>query len=243
MNSPIIQLLVLAAIAVFLILRLRGVLGTREGFEKPPIAAPSTAKRRRTDFEVIDGGPDHDIIDNVPEGSPSADALMDMKRIDNAFHVGEFLGGAKGAYEMILMAFETGDLSSVTPFISEDVFEAFSSVIDEREAKVGTKKKAPAKKKAAPKKDAITVDVIAKRFGEPATHVVAIGGLRVRCGGIVAGGERFPIGGTSTTVACQQDGRNDGFADLGVGAGDKEHALENGQRGTFGGRGISHGVP
>ncbi|MBT7817633.1 MAG: Tim44 domain-containing protein [Polaribacter sp.] len=133
MNSPIIQLLVLAAIAVFLIMRLRGVLGTREGFEKPPIAA-STASRRRDDFEVIEGGPDHDIIDNVPEHGPSANALASMKRVDNSFHVGEFLGGAKGAYEMILMAFENGDLSDVTPFISEDVFEAFSAVIDDREA-------------------------------------------------------------------------------------------------------------
>jgi len=35
MNSPMIQLLVLAAIAVFLILRLKNVLGTRTGFEKP----------------------------------------------------------------------------------------------------------------------------------------------------------------------------------------------------------------
>jgi predicted lipid-binding transport protein (Tim44 family) len=134
MNSPIIQLLVLAAIAVFLILRLRGVLGTREGFEKPPVVAPNPAGRRRGDFEVIEGGPDHDIIDNVPEDSPSAEALAAMKRMDNSFHVGEFLGGAKGAYEMILMAFENGDLSTVTPFISEDVFEAFSSVIDDREA-------------------------------------------------------------------------------------------------------------
>jgi len=56
-----------------------------------------------------------------------------MKRIDNTFHVGEFLGGAKGAYEMILMAFEKGDLSEVVPFMSEDVYEAFQSVIDERE--------------------------------------------------------------------------------------------------------------
>ena len=46
MSSPIIQLLVLAGIAVFLILRLRSVLGTREGFEKPPPArgrAPAAA--------------------------------------------------------------------------------------------------------------------------------------------------------------------------------------------------------
>jgi len=46
-----------------------------------------------------------------------------MKRIDNTFHVGEFLGGAKGAYEMILMAFEKGDLSEVVPFMSEDVYD------------------------------------------------------------------------------------------------------------------------
>ncbi|MGR3838247.1 MAG: Tim44/TimA family putative adaptor protein, partial [Cognatishimia sp.] len=35
MNSPILQLLVLAGIAIFLILRLRNVLGTRDGFEPP----------------------------------------------------------------------------------------------------------------------------------------------------------------------------------------------------------------
>ncbi len=135
MNSPIIQLLVLAAIAVFLILRLRGVLGTRDGFEKPPAAPQIAEKRRRPDFEVIEGGPDMDIVDHVPDSSPTAAALAEMKRVDPSFHVGEFLGGAKGAYEMILMAFESGNLSGVTPFISEDVFEAFSSVIDEREAK------------------------------------------------------------------------------------------------------------
>ena len=60
MNSPIIQLLVLAGIAVFLILRLRSVLGTREGFEKPKVKADAHS-RRRSDFEVIEGGPDLDI--------------------------------------------------------------------------------------------------------------------------------------------------------------------------------------
>ncbi|MES2541458.1 MAG: Tim44 domain-containing protein, partial [Pseudomonadota bacterium] len=35
MNGSLIQLLVLAGIAIFLILKLRSVLGTRDGFEKP----------------------------------------------------------------------------------------------------------------------------------------------------------------------------------------------------------------
>lgn len=131
MNSPIIQLLVLAAIAVFLIMRLRGVLGTREGFEKPQVTQRST--RNGPALEVIDGGPDLDITDHAEEGSETASALTEMKKADNTFHVGEFLNGAKGAYEMILMAFEKGDLSDVVPFISEDVYEAFQSVIDERE--------------------------------------------------------------------------------------------------------------
>lgn len=134
MNAPIIQLLVLAAIAVFLIIRLRGVLGTREGFEKPvaPVAAPT---RRRSDFEVIEGGPDLDITDHVAADSDAATALAQMKRIDPSFNVSEFLSGARGAYEMILMAFERGDLASVVPFISEDVYEAFATVVDDREKK------------------------------------------------------------------------------------------------------------
>ncbi|WP_342069432.1 Tim44/TimA family putative adaptor protein [Yoonia algicola] len=134
MNSPIIQLLVLAGIAVFLILRLRGVLGTREGFEKPPVARPETSSRvGKPEFDVIEGGPDLDITDHVAEDSTSAKALASMKRVDPSFNVSEFLGGARGAYEMILMAFEKGDLDEIVPFISEDVYEAFASVVDERQ--------------------------------------------------------------------------------------------------------------
>lgn len=135
MDSAVIQLLVLAGIAVFLILRLRSVLGTREGFEKPPVVGPapteSTASRKR--FEVIEGGPDSDIFDHVAEDSPAAKALAQMKNADPDFHVGDFLQGARGAYEMILMAFENGDLDSILPFLSRDVFTSFDDVVQLRE--------------------------------------------------------------------------------------------------------------
>lgn len=133
MNSPIIQLLVLAGIAIFLILRLRSVLGTREGFEKPPVALPDNKKRSRNEFEVIEGGPDRDITDNVPTGSDSASALAAMKGADSAFNVGEFLKGARGAYEMILMAFQRGDLAPVKAFVAPEVYDAFAGVIAQRE--------------------------------------------------------------------------------------------------------------
>ncbi|MBV2359403.1 Tim44/TimA family putative adaptor protein [Thalassococcus sp. CAU 1522] len=133
MNSPIIQLLVLAGIAVFLILRLRSVLGTREGFEKPPLSNQTRDSGARRDFEVIEGGPDRDITDHVDEKSPSADALARMKRTDPTFSVSEFLSGARGAYEMILMGFERGDIEELKPFLAEDVYDTFAEVVAARE--------------------------------------------------------------------------------------------------------------
>lgn len=133
MSSSLIQLLVLAGIAVFLILRLRSVLGTREGFEKPPVTGPAKSRSRRPEFDVIEGGPDHDITDHVEDGSTSAKALAAMKMAEPGFAVGSFLEGARGAYEMILMAFEKGDLSEVRGFLSDNVAESFQSVIDARE--------------------------------------------------------------------------------------------------------------
>lgn len=133
MNSPILQLLVLAGIAIFLILRLKSVLGTRDGYEGSPRPRPRTGPAPRRDFEVIEGGPDHDIIDHVPEDSDAASALAEMKRIETDFNVTEFLQGARSAYEMILMAFERGKLDEVMPFMDRDVYEAFAQVVDDRE--------------------------------------------------------------------------------------------------------------
>ena len=84
MNSAVIQLLVLAGVALFLILRLRNVLGSREGFEKPSVTRDSQPGPRsaRPDFEVIEGGPDRDITDHVAEGTASAEALARMKAAD-----------------------------------------------------------------------------------------------------------------------------------------------------------------
>lgn len=132
MNSPLIQLIVLAGIAVFLILRLKSVLGTREGFEKPP--EPSKpARPNRPELEVIEGGPDRDITDYVDEDSDAAKALAKMKKIEPGFSVAEFVQGSRGAYEMIVMGFERGELNEIQPFLAEDVFDAFVSVVAARE--------------------------------------------------------------------------------------------------------------
>lgn len=133
MNSSLIQLLVLAGIAIFLILKLRSVLGTRDGFEKPPVPLDVVRPSVRRDFEVIEGGTDHDIIDHVADGSDAAKALAAMKMAEPGFQVNTFLQGARAAYEMILMAFERGDLESIRPFLEDEIEHAFEQVIRARE--------------------------------------------------------------------------------------------------------------
>ena len=124
----------LAGIAVFLILRLKNVLGTREGFEKPPLPDQTPAQRRGSPaFEVIEGGPDLDITDHVPEDSPSGKALAEMKRLEPSFGVSDFLGGARGAYEMIVIGYERGDLAEIQPFLSEEIYESFVDGVAARE--------------------------------------------------------------------------------------------------------------
>ena len=128
-----LQRLVLAGIAVFLILKLRSVLGTREGFEKPAVPADQVRPRTNRPFEVIEGGPDRDVTDHVAEGSDAARALGAMKQAEPGFSVSEFLTGARGAYEMILMAFERGDLDSIRPFLNDEVEASFAQAINARE--------------------------------------------------------------------------------------------------------------
>ncbi|MGB7244562.1 MAG: Tim44/TimA family putative adaptor protein [Sulfitobacter sp.] len=132
-SSPLIQLLVLAAIAVFLILRLKNVLGTREGFEKPPAIGPAGKPANGRDFEVIQGGPDLDITDHVDADSDAAKALAAMKRLEPSFNVSDFLQGARGAYEMIVVGYEKGDLSDIQPFLAEDIYETFVDGVAARE--------------------------------------------------------------------------------------------------------------
>lgn len=136
MSSAMIQLIVLAGIALFLVLKLRNVLGTRDGFEptqqsKSEDSADEGPYRR--DFEVIEGGIDRDVSDHVDVNSTAGKALVAMKAADPDFDVTEFLGGARGAYEMILMAFEGGNRDVLRQFLSDEVYTGFVGVIDSRE--------------------------------------------------------------------------------------------------------------
>ena len=136
MNSQLINIIILAAVALFLVLRLRNVLGTRDGYEAPVKPAAKTSPKVKRKFDVIDGGgEDLDIADHVDVNSDSGKALAAMKRIEPAFSVGEFAHGARQAYEMILMAFEKGDLDFLQQYLAPDVYESFAGAVNARNEK------------------------------------------------------------------------------------------------------------
>lgn len=132
MSDPMFQLVILGVIALFVILRLRSVLGTRSGFEPTNIPKPTfqkdNAKVRDSDNKV-----DRDIADYVSLDSPSGKALSQMKKAEESFLLTEFIQGAGQAYEMILIAFEEGDRDGLRPFLADDVYDSFEAVITERE--------------------------------------------------------------------------------------------------------------
>lgn len=140
--GPILNLIILAGVAVFLILRLRSVLGTREGFEKPPLISPrrgaidiagdvvpeAALQERAQRLQAVLGDSEREFDDD----SEDANHILAIAERESDFDVGEFLTGAGQAYEMILMAFEGGNLDSVRAFIAPDVFEAFESAVSAR---------------------------------------------------------------------------------------------------------------
>ena len=125
MTTVSIQLLVLAGIAVFLIIKLRSVLGTRDGFE------PTAPAARATGPTVVDGSLDEDISDHAPDEA-SRSALAAMKGVEPSFNVTEFLKGARGAYEMILMAYDKAEIDRIRPFIGPEVEASFDASVADR---------------------------------------------------------------------------------------------------------------
>jgi predicted lipid-binding transport protein (Tim44 family) len=130
-----LQIFILAAVAIFLFWRLRAVLGSRDGFEKTLNDIKDTRDVSNAPLvvdEKIEKRQDEDIFDYVEESSKSADAFKKMKEFDNDFSVNKFVSGAKMAYEIILMAFEKGDLEKLKNLLEKKVLQSFKSVIDKR---------------------------------------------------------------------------------------------------------------
>tara|TARA_B100000287_G_scaffold81063_1_gene73508 strand:+ start:43 stop:630 length:588 start_codon:yes stop_codon:yes gene_type:complete len=111
LNFEYIDIILLAMIAGFIFLRLRGILGKKTGFEE-------------------------DI--NSKFNEKTSEVKSDVKLNSDTFDEkakNEFLKGAKIAYETIVTNFSKGKLKDIKSLLDISVYEQFNSAINERNSK------------------------------------------------------------------------------------------------------------
>ena len=57
-----------------------------------------------------------------------------MRAIDRSFDPSHFLGGAEGAFRMIVQAYAAGDRATLRPLLGDDIYGSFDGAIGAREA-------------------------------------------------------------------------------------------------------------
>jgi predicted lipid-binding transport protein (Tim44 family) len=127
-----IDLIILAAIAVFVISRLYAVLGQKTGAE-PPARRYREAPARIPE-QADDAAAEQDKRKLRPAFTgPAAAGLEAIANEDQSFSPDEFLRGARKAYELIVAAFADGDRDALRALVDQDVFDAYSDAIAERQ--------------------------------------------------------------------------------------------------------------
>ena len=122
-SLPFIDIIIFAIIAIFLVYRLKSILGQNsDGNEQN---------------EKIDIGK-KDFTNVVKLGNKEFD--VNDKKIDKTaiytedptFNEKDFLKGAQNFFEMVINCFVKGDLKNIEMYIDEKLLKNFQSVIDER---------------------------------------------------------------------------------------------------------------
>src|SRR5690606_33634861 len=145
--------LIAIAVAVFFLFRLRSVLGTRTGNERPQVdrsrsstldktggqdnvtpLRPRPAEQPDLDAERRSRKLEAEIEQAAAGNEALATGLRAVAEADSGFTPKYFLDGAKQAYEMIVTAFAEGDRQTLKNLLDKDIFESFQRAIAEREA-------------------------------------------------------------------------------------------------------------
>jgi len=143
-----LELILFALVAGFLVLRLRNVLGRRDGHqpaqrndpfnresanEDKVVRLPERDERSRP--AIDEPAPDED--DERPDGAAAAggslqSGLAQVRTADRSFDPEQFLSGARVAFELVLDAFAKGDEAALKPLLSPEVYNNFLRSIRER---------------------------------------------------------------------------------------------------------------
>ena len=124
-SIPYLDILIFAIIAIFLIFRLKNLLGTKTGFDK-----------QTNDSEIIKNS-----VSNVVDLKSKSEnnnlskldlELLALRQIQPDFDVNDFLNGCNSFYKMVLNSFVKGNLDEVKKFIKPAIIKNFNAAIKDR---------------------------------------------------------------------------------------------------------------
>ena len=135
------DIIVLAAIAIFVLLRLRSVLGQKTGHDNPMEHLQDMLQQK--DDRVVQLKPRDDAEDaseeavEIEEEETVSDELEDgvaaIRKIDSGFRLSQFLDGSKMAFDMVMDAYEDDNHEVLRQLLSKDVYKEFSSAMELRD--------------------------------------------------------------------------------------------------------------
>ena len=114
------DIIVFAVIAIFIIYRLRGVLGKRTGYQKN-LTTNQYSEEKKAQTKK-----------NTPELKDNEQKLLKIYEVVEDFDHKFFLDGAKKAFEIIISAYNQGEKKTLKGLVSKDVFDAFEKAIDNK---------------------------------------------------------------------------------------------------------------
>ncbi len=139
-----VDILILAAIAIFVVLRLRGVLGQKTGHFPSPDTQKPEERVVRLEHPTIDAQqlPDKKELAHLLDVKAEPDlslipeslhhTIKDIVAIDKSFTVKDFLEGAHIAFEMVLNAYSKQDRTTLKPLLNKETYDVFTHELDEQ---------------------------------------------------------------------------------------------------------------
>jgi len=134
MGDQVIDIILFAMVAAFLVFRLWSVLGRRTGHEQTPVKPPQPimAPRTATSDNVV-ALPDRSRVSAPARPSGPLDAgLAEIAAADPHFRPETFVDGARHAFDLIVKSFADGDTATLRPLLSDEVYDVFAEAIRHR---------------------------------------------------------------------------------------------------------------
>ena len=118
---PYLDILIFGVIAIFLIFRLKNILGTKTGLEDNNLSEKNKPKQYSNVVTLKSSKINSDNIE-----------IDKILKADPNFNNIDFLKGSKTFFEMVLKSFVSGNLDTIKDFIKPSVLKRFKAAIDDR---------------------------------------------------------------------------------------------------------------